>query len=209
MVNFLKATKIDKTTEADILAAAKKVFIARGMYGARMQDIADEAGINKALLHYYFKNKEQLFEQIFMDAAAQLFPRINMIFTSDNSLFEKIESFCEEYITVVQENPYLPLFVLNEMNRDPVYFIKKLWQKHSGPDPRKFLEQIEAEVKKGNIRHVSPLHLLMNLLSMTIFPFMARPMFQQFVGLDEMQFRMAMEQRKKEIPAFIINAMKR
>src|SRR4249920_2351657 len=103
--------QIDVSTEEKILSAAKKVFISRGMAGARMQDIADEAGINKAMLHYYFKNKEKLFEVIFMEAAAQLFPRINEIFFSDYSLFEKIERFCEEYMAVVMENPYLPLFV--------------------------------------------------------------------------------------------------
>jgi TetR/AcrR family transcriptional regulator len=200
--------KKDKNTEALILDAARKVFVSRGMSGARMQDIADEAGINKALLHYYFKNKEQLFDTIFMDAAGKLFPRVNMIFTSEQSLFEKIESFCEEYITVVQENPYLPLFVLNEMNRDPVYFMNKLWG-NSRPDPKKFLKQIETEVKKGNIKPISPLHLLMNMLSMTIFPYIGKPMFQQTIGLDEMQFRVTMEQRKKEIPRFIIDAIKK
>jgi len=204
-----KTSNKDKGTETLILEAAKKIFIANGMSGARMQDIADEAGINKALLHYYFKNKEQLFEKIFMEAAAQLFPRINKIFLADMPLFEKIETFCEEYISVVQENPYLPMFVLNEMNRDPVYFMKKLWGQKNRPDPGRFLEQIELEVKKGTIRRISPLHLLMNLLSMTIFPYMAKPVFQQTIGLDELQFRMAMEQRKKEIPKFIIDAIRR
>ena len=118
--------KKDKSTEERILEAAKKVFVQKGMAGARMQDIADEAGINKALLHYYFSNKEKLFEMIFLEAASKLFPRINAIFSSDQPLFEKIESFCEEYIAVVMENPYLPLFVLYEINQDPAYFMNKL-----------------------------------------------------------------------------------
>ena len=205
----MKKAKKDKNTEDRILEAAKKVFIGRGMAGARMQDIADEAGINKALLHYYFRNKEQLFDTIFMDAAGKLFPRINMILTSEQSLFEKIESFCEEYITVVQENPYLPLFVLNELNRDPVYFMDKLWGHAHRPDPRAFLKQIEEEVKKGTIKPISPLNLLMNLISMTIFPYIGKPIFQQTLGLDEMQFRMTMEQRKKAIPEFIIDAIRK
>jgi TetR/AcrR family transcriptional regulator len=201
--------KIDKTTEAKILAAAKKIFVIKGMAGARMQDIADEAGINKALLHYYFRNKEKLFEVIFMEAANKLFPRINEIFASDQPLFEKIESFCEEYITVVMENPYLPLFVLNEINQDPEYFLQKVWAGKSKPNPQKFLEQIEREVKKGTIKRISPLHLLMNLLSMTIFPFVAKPMIQKNLGLDELQFRATMEQRKKVISKFIIDAIRK
>ncbi len=201
--------KKDKTTEERILAAAKKIFVQKGMAGARMQDIADEAGINKALLHYYFHNKERLFEVIFMEAASRLFPRINLIFASDQPLFEKIESFCDEYITMVMENPYLPLFVLNEINRDPEYFLNKVWTNDTAPNPGKFLEQIEEEVQKGTIKRISPLHLLMNLISMTIFPFVAKPMLQKRMGLDELQYRMAMEQRKKEIPKFIIDAIKK
>ena len=201
--------KKDKSTEERILAAAKKIFLTKGMSGARMQDIADEAGINKALLHYYFKNKEKLFETIFMEAAQKLFPRINEIFNADQPLFEKIESFCEEYITMVMENPYLPLFVLNEINQDPTYFIHKVWIGKSKPHPEKFLQQIEREVKKGTIKNISPLHLLMNLISMTIFPFVGKPMFQLNMGLDELQFRSVMEQRKKEIPKFIIDAIKK
>lgn len=201
--------KKDKNTEERILDAARKVFMRKGMSGARMQDIADDAGINKALLHYYFKNKEKLFEKIFVEAAAKLFPRINEIFGSDQPLFVKIEQFCEDYISVVLENPYLPLFVLNELNHDPVYFMNKIWGKDRRPEPKKFLDQLEAEVKKGTIREVQPLQLLMNLISMTVFPFIGKPLFQLTLGIDELQFRIVMEQRKKEIPQFIINAIKK
>ena len=129
------------------------------MAGARMQDIADEAGINKALLHYYFRNKEKLFEVIFAAAAQQLFPTINSIFESDIPLFEKIEKFCEEYITVMIENPYLPLFVLYEMSNDPKFLMNKIFKGKTAPHPEKFIGQIEKEVKKGTIKRVSPLHL--------------------------------------------------
>jgi AcrR family transcriptional regulator len=208
-LNYMVKKKKDQTTEQKILDAAKKVFVQKGMSGARMQDIADEAGINKAMLHYYFRNKEKLFEVIFMGAAGKLFPKINEIFESDQPLFEKIESFCAEYITVIGENPYLPLFVLNEINQDPELFFKKVWAGKSRPQPQKFLEQIEREVKKGTIKRISPLQLLMNLISMTIFPFVAKPMIEKTLGLDELQFRGLMEQRKKEIPKFIIDAIKK
>lgn len=199
----------DQTTEEKILEAAKKVFVQQGMAGARMQDIADEAGINKALLHYYFRSKEQLFEVIFKEAAARLFPTINQIFTSDASLFEKIENFCEEYISVIIENPYLPLFVLNEINRDPRFFFSKVWTGKTRPQPEKLIEQIEKEIKKGTIKRISPLQLLMNLISMAVFPFVGKPMFMANLGLDELQFRAVMEQRKKEIPKFIIDSIKK
>src|SRR3954454_20198668 len=109
----------DQSTEERILAAAQKVFLAKGMDGARMQDIADEAGINKALLHYYFRSKDKLFEQIFLDVASALLPRIFAILESDRGLFEKIENFCDEYISQLIETPYVPIFILNEINRQP------------------------------------------------------------------------------------------
>lgn len=199
----------DQSTEEVILNAARKVFVQKGMYGARMQDIADEAGINKALLHYYFQNKDKLFEKVFMEAASHLFPKVNEVFNSDATVFEKIEKFCDEYIDVVMKNPYLPLFVINEVNQNPLFFMKKMWEGKNKPDPSKFLAQIEAEVKKGIIKPISPLQLMMNLVSMTIFPFVAKPVIQMNFGLDEFQFQHAMEQRRKEIPKFIIDSIRK
>ncbi|HTE23977.1 TetR/AcrR family transcriptional regulator [Flavitalea sp.] len=204
-----KVIQKDKSTEEKILAAAKNVFIRQGMMGARMQDIADEAGINKALLHYYFRNKEQLFDVIFMQAAGQLFPRIRMIFESDVPLFEMIERFCEDYIEIISANTYLPLFVFNEINRDPAGFMKKINGAMGFPKPELFLQKIEKEIKKGTIKKISPLQLLLNLLSMCIFPFVAKPLLLVNLQLDEMQFRAIMDQRKKDVARFIIDSIKK
>jgi len=205
MVKFKK----DETTEEKILAAARKVFTTNGLAGARMQDIADKAGINKAMLHYYFRNKEKLFEMIFLQEAGRFFPQINSIFEAELSLYEKLEKFADVYISEMIENPYLPWFVLNEINLDPERFMKKFWGPNNLPRPKKFLEQVEKEIKKGTIKRIHPLHLLMNLLSMCIFPFVAKPMMQKNLGLTEAQFLDFMEQRKKEIPKFIIEAIKK
>lgn len=198
-----------KTTEEKILAAAKKVFVSKGMLGARMQDIADEAGINKALLHYYFRSKEKLFEVIFIEASQKFFPKISFIFESDMRLFEKIEHICVEYINILSENPYLPLFILNEISRDPENFMDKVWNKQGFPTPQKFLAQIEKEIKKGTIKKISPLHLLINIISLCIFPFVGKAMIQSINGLDELQFRNIMIQRKKEVSKFIIDSIKK
>lgn len=199
----------DTGTEEKILAAARKVFTTKGMAGARMQDIADEAGMNKALLHYYFRDKDKLFETVFLAEAQKFFPTINAIFASEQPLFEKIETFVSEYIDEMVENPYLPWFVINEINRDPDQFMYKIWGKDNLPKPGKLLEQIEAEIKAGRIRPISPVHLLMNMISMTIFPFVGKPMFVRNLRLSDKQFREIMEQRKKEIPSFIINAIRK
>jgi AcrR family transcriptional regulator len=197
------------SAEQRILAAAHKVFTTRGMAGARMQDIADEAGINKALLHYYFRDKDKLFEVVFLEEAQKFFPKINGIFNSDAPLFEKIGNFVNEYIDEMLVNPYLPWFVMNEINRDPDQFMYKIWGEENLPKPAKFLEQIAKEIKNGTIKKISPVHLLMNLLSMTIFPFVAKPMITRNLRLSEGQFRAIMEERRKEVPKFIIDSIKK
>jgi TetR/AcrR family transcriptional regulator len=199
----------DIGAEEKILAAARKVFMSKGMAGARMQDIADEAGINKALLHYYFRDKDKLFGTIFTEEALRFFPKINMIFQSEAPLFEKIQNFVTEYIDEMQGNPFLPWFVMNEINRDPDQFLYKIWGEDNLPKPAKFLEQIETEIKNGTIKKISPMHLLMNMISMTIFPFIGRPMFVRNLRLTDKQFSAIMEQRKAEIPKFIIDSIKK
>jgi TetR/AcrR family transcriptional regulator len=111
--------KKDLNTEEKILAAARAVFMEKGMDGARMQDIADRAGINKALLHYYFRNKDKLFEMIFQDAMGRFMPRLADVIIADVDFFVKIEKMVSMYMDMLAQNPYLPQFVLNEVNRQP------------------------------------------------------------------------------------------
>lgn len=203
-----KKIKKDQSTEEKILAAARKVFVRDGMAGARMQDIADEAGINKALLHYYFKNKEKLFETIFKEATFEFLPRMNAIFESDVPLFEKIETFCREYISQVITTPYIPIFLLSELNKQPDQFIKKMWGSQR-PKLHKMAEQVQEEVMKGNIKPIHPMSLVVNMFGMCVFPFLAKPMLQFASGVTDAQFNQLMELRKTEIPMFIIEAIKK
>ncbi len=199
-------TQQDTTSEEKILAAARKVFIAKGMSGARMQDIADEAGINKALLHYYFRSKEKLFETIFKELSSEFLPRVNSIFESDLPLFEKIELFCSEYIARMMDNPFIPLFIVNEMNKQPEMFLRKMW---GGKKPvvSKLMQQIESEIAKGNIIRIHPAQLLLNMVSMCIFPFIGKPLCQLVLGINESGYRQLMEERKKLVPQFIIESI--
>ncbi|RDC62330.1 TetR/AcrR family transcriptional regulator [Adhaeribacter pallidiroseus] len=198
----------DQSTEQRILQAAKTVFIHKGMAGARMQDIADEAGINKAMLHYYFRSKEKLFEVIFREAISRFLPKVNATIALDCSLFEKIEIFCREYITVLMENPYIPLFIVDEANKQPYEFLKTMMGNQK-PDLRTLIIQIEEEVKKGVIHPVSPAQLILNMMSMCIFPFLGRPIWNFLSGMDQLQFNYLMDQRKTDVAQFIINSIKK
>ena len=200
--------KKDQSTEERILASAKKIFVEKGMAGARMQDIADDAGINKALLHYYFRSKEKLFEVIFKEAAARLFPTIANILNSDLPLFDKIRRFTNDYLEIVIENPFLPLFVLNEINKRPQAFGKKIFG-HNRPPVHILAEQIEQEIRKKTIKPVNPAHLVMNMMSMCVFPFVGKPMIQLIMNIDDTQFRNMMEERKTMIADFIIASIKK
>jgi AcrR family transcriptional regulator len=197
----------DRSTEEKILAAARKIFLNKGMDGARMQDIADEAGINKALLHYYFRSKDKLFEQIFLEVASSMLPRIFSIFQSDDTLFTKIEKFCDTYITQEIKTPYVPIFILNEVNRQPQAFLKKVLG-NTSPPVEKLLQQIEQETKAGLIKPIDPMQLLLNTLSLCIFPFLASPMIQLLTGMEAKNFRALMEERKKLVPQLIIESIK-
>lgn len=196
----------DKSTEEKILEAAKKVFVSKGMAGARMQDIADEAGINKALLHYYFRSKDKLFEVIFLEVVTRLVPRVNEIMNSEMSWKQKIEAFASEYIDKVMPNPYLPIFVMNEMHKQPEEFLKKMW---GGDRPRleMFIMQINQAIAAKEIRPIHPAQLLMNIMALCVFPFIGKPMLQMAAGINDKEFFLLMEERKKHVPEFIIQAL--
>jgi len=201
-------TVTDTSTEGKILSAAREVFLQKGFSGARMQDIADEAGINKALLHYYFRSKEKLFETIFRQAFEKLIPHITEVFSSDLPFYDKIRAFTNAYITMAIENPFIPLFVLNAMHTDTEGFQKKF-----GDIPKKVpIILVKTEIKKavdsGLIRPIEPPELIMNMLSLCLFPFIARPMFQMVMNISDPQFKKILEQRKSEVADFIIHSIK-
>jgi AcrR family transcriptional regulator len=204
MVDTVQTTE----TEARILRAATEVFRTRGRDGARMQDIADVAGINKAMLHYYFRSKDKLFERVFRDSAVTFFTRIREVLSSDDSLNDKIHDLCAAYMDIGMQEPFIPVFIVTEINRNPEDFIRRMFQ-DSGrrPDYGKFRELVERETAAGNIIAISVEQLIINILSLSIFPFIARPMMQFNLGLAEERFKECMEERKKLIPDLIIRSI--
>ena len=196
------------TTEEKIFNAARIVFQKKGFAGARMQEIADEAAINKAMLHYCFKNKELLFQAVFLNAFGQLAPQINEIFNSQDSIFDKIRKFTHSYISFVMLNPYLPQFVIQEMNNNPE-FVMSFLKNENRPNPTLLIAQIEGEIANGILKPINPKHLLMNMFSMTVFPFAAQMMIKGMLQISDAEFNQMMEERKTSIAEQIINSIKR
>lgn len=199
---------VKPTTEELILEAAKKVFLRKGMYGARMQDIADEAGINKALLHYYFRTKEKLFEIILKEKFKVLVPTINEVVHADIPLLRKLEKIVDSYLDVLLENPYVPIFVLSELHKNPELFIQKLKEEVKQlPDIPALVQEIFLATEVGTIRPIQPFHLIINVLSLCVFPFLAKPMFQNLTQMDDDTFNELMRERKTAIMEFITAAL--
>ncbi|MBW6458959.1 MAG: TetR/AcrR family transcriptional regulator [Bacteroidales bacterium] len=194
-------------TELQILEAARKVFLQYGFDGATTQMIATESGINKALLHYYFRSKDRLFEAVFMEAFTRMIPNLLKIFTAEIDFFEKIRAFVGAYIDALLQYPQIPLFVLHELKRNPDRIVQLI--KSSGIRPEFILEMFRGEVGKGNIAPIDPYHLLVNMLSLCIFPFAAKPMIQGFIfHNDEAAFQEFLVSRKEQVAEFIIKAIK-
>jgi TetR/AcrR family transcriptional regulator len=194
-------------TESLILDAARKVFLENGFDGSTMQMIADESGINKALLHYYYRSKDRLFEAVFIEAFAHMVPNLMKIFASEAEFADKIRGFINTYITALQQYPQIPLFILHELHRNPGRIIELI---HStGMNPDLVIDIIRQEIKKGNISNIDPYQLMVNMLAMCIFPFAARPMVQGFIFKNDAKvFEQFIEKRKTEVAEFIIKAIK-
>ncbi len=194
-------------TESLVLEAAKRIFQRKGMTGARMQEIADEAGINKAMLHYYYRNKQLLFEAVFKNAFSLLAPQLNAVLNDDSSIEDKIRNFTANYITFIVKHPYLPNFIIQELNRNPE-FILKIQRNNGFPDIKKFKNQVKHEIEKGILKPIKGEQLFINILALNIFPFVGAPLIKGIVNVDNKAFNVLMEERKTEVADFIINSIK-
>jgi AcrR family transcriptional regulator len=193
------------TSEEKILEAAKKIFHRKGYDGARMQEIADEAGINKALLHYYFRTKENLFNAVFQAAFRDIFSRLFLTVGSDDPLDEKLSNMIREYIGFLQKNSFIPGFILSEINQNPDKIIEVF---HSVPiQPVQLYEKIRDSLRDAGVENVDPRDLFINVLSMCIFPVVAKPLLKVIFNFSEEEYDEFIEKRKTELPAFIMNAI--
>lgn len=200
--------KIEINTEEIILKSAITIFHKKGLAGSRMQEIADEAGINKAMLHYYFRSKQLLFEAVFKNAFMQLAPQIQQVLNSEDSLFEKIENFADKYISFIMENRFLPTFIIQELNNNPD-FAKNFFSQAEFPKPTHFLLQIEVEIRNGTILPINPKQLLIDMFSLAVFPFVGSPLLQKISNSTNEEYDNLLLERKKHLASMLINSIKK
>ena len=200
-------TENDKLTEERIFEAATDVFVDKGMDGARMQDIASHAGINKALLHYYYRTKEQLFNAVFEMIAQKILKKFAPVFDENLSLEEKIRFFFREHITFLQENPKLPAFVLNEINRNPARTKKLLRNIHFESLWDTLYKQHKAELENYNISKETMPQIMVTIAAISVFPFAARGLIEGILEKVGVDFNKYIEERKEFAAEFVIKAI--
>ncbi len=205
----------DGDTEQRILDAAHRVFIRRGTAGARMQEIADEAGVNKALLHYYFRTKSRLATAVFQRTASTLFARVLEVFAGGSDLDETVPRVMQIYMDQLSRTPYVPGYILSELNQHPEraqQFVEALHdfrRKIGATDLLTIVQQqIQARVSAGTMRPITADQFIVNLASLCIFPFAARPMLMSILGIDDAGFARFIKKRRATLPQFFLHALR-
>ena len=208
-------TAPDAHTEQRILDAAHTVFLRRGTAGARMQDIARQAGVNQALLHYYFRSKDRLAEAVFRRAAQHLLPPVIRVLASDLPIEEKVARVVHHELDQLARAPYLPGYVLSELAHYPDR-VEQLVAVMTGGRPDgiapellgALARQIDERVRAGTMRPIAPHDFVINLVSLCIFPFAARPLITTIFQWDVAEWGRFIERRRTELPRFFLEALR-
>jgi TetR/AcrR family transcriptional regulator len=205
----------DGDTETRILDAAHAVFVRRGTAGARMQEIADDAGVNKALLHYYFRSKNRLADAVFRRVGERLFPPVLEILGSDAEIEEKVERVIALELEHLSGTPFAPAYLISEINQHPER-ARQLMRSLTGLEiegvaPRVLAtleRQLKARARAGTMRPITVEQFVVNLIALCVFPFAMRPMLSLMLALDASGFQRFINRRKRQLPEFFLNALR-
>lgn len=194
----------DSNTEAKIEEAARALFMQKGYDGTKTRDIAEKAGINLALLNYYYRSKEKLFNKIMMEALTLFMNTIFKIFQDEKTTLEqKFELISAKYIDRIKRNPDIPYFVLNELRTRPESFLQKV-SKGRRVEEFVIFKQLVERMGPEKVKQINPYHIMTNLMSLTLFPFLSKPMMKMMTGIENAEFNRMMEERKKLIPKWVM-----
>lgn len=193
-----------------ILNAADDVFVRRGIDGARMQEIADRAGVNKALIHYHYQSKQSLAQAVWHRIASTFAPGILQLLTSDLPIDQKIDRFVDAYHAMLTRHPYLLPYVISEAARR-TDFIDDFFSAQMRREARHMLdklrEQLDAHARQHGAPRIPVEQFLVTLIGSCLFPFAARPMLTRLLGFRQGEFQAFMKKRRSELPAFLKRAL--
>ena len=188
----------DTTTEEKIKEAARQVFTQKGFAATRTRDIAEAAGINLALLNYYFRSKEKLFDLVMLENIQKFVMAMKGVFNNEAlTLVEKVTALIDNYISLLLKNPNLPLFILSEIRANPEKLAANMGIREMLLQSD-FYRQLQAAGHQ-----VHPFHFIMNIIGLAVFPFIANPLLKVIGDLKQADFDMLMEERRRMIPLWI------
>ncbi len=205
----------DNQTDQIILEAARRVFQRSGYGGARMQEIANEAGINKASLHYYYRSKEKLFQTVYrQDIKVFLVPLVGILRDPFLTLEVRMRTFVGSYIKTLLKNPGLPLFIMQELSSNPGRLISLVEDHVPGVRSRSadeeespmlavFIGQIRNGMDDGSCNKVDPEQFILSMISMCVFPFVGRPLIRLLLKKGEQEYRDFLARREEEINEYL------
>ncbi|WP_373512625.1 TetR/AcrR family transcriptional regulator [Persicitalea sp.] len=200
-------TEEKQDAEKKIKEAARRVFLAQGYEGAKMRQIAEEAGVNLAMINYYFRSKEQLFQSIYAETLAQFVGQIILMLNEPTPLEVKIWKIVDRYTDFIMDNPLIPRFILSEQQVNDGAFFKGI-NARGLIGQSVFSKQLAEEAEKGNIREIAPLQVIMSILGNIVFPVVARPVVTYVGSLDDDGFKEFMKERKQIVPEMIMAYLK-
>lgn len=198
---------LDLSTEERIKQAALKLFTQKGFAATRTREISQEAGINLALLNYYYRSKERLFELVMSEILQNFFKGITHIFNDEKTtLDEKVATFVANYTALLKRQPDLPLFIFHEIRLNP----KKLASRMGVNAVFKsfFFQQLREEIERKKIDPIHPLHYVINMIGMSVFPFIAAPLLKHIAGIDNRSFEVLIDERVTLIPKWVKATMR-
>jgi len=191
----------NKSTEEQILAAAEKVFLSKGLKNSKISDIAELAGVNNALINYYFRSKEKLFDKIFEEKVRLLVANFMNVQHKGGSFEDKLKVMIESHFDFLENNPQIPSFIYREMSDSPTR-VKATFDKIKVYPLSVFNiieNELKIEIEKGSIRNISVVDLIFTIVSLNVMPFLFKPIIQMALNLSEEQIRIMADNRKKEI----------
>jgi len=193
-----------KQTEQLIKDTAKHLFFARGQFNARMDDIAREAKLNRALLHYYFRSRENLFEVVLKEAMEESFLKMFAILSSDQPFEAKIRQAVHHIVDCLADYPFIESFIISEINKNPADALS-LGPVGKGRDfTKKFLKEVSGYIRDHRLPYAKPEHFIVNMMSLCAYPSTIKPIMQNILGHREAQYRSFILSRKKLLPDIIL-----
>jgi len=191
-------------TETLIKETAKRVFFQKGLLNATTQQIADEAGVNRALIHYYFRSRDQLFKAVLEEAVNETRNKVDSIFNSDEPFKVKISKYLDVFIDRNAEFPYIQNFIITEIMSDPEK-MKEHFSRKRNHMLKHIVPPLKKEIESGNMEPIDPEHFIVNMMSMCSYPLVAKPFIQNMFSYDDKMYRKFLKERKQVIYKVLFN----